>query len=814
MWTSLKQKFPRLFAKPIVANNNKQHLKALNHWIPAVILPGRQTVATASGSHPIPLREAVCLCWQLIPLQNKVTRIHLRFGTYGRQNTCHLLLRINGKPVLRFSCAHILDNDYTEVLFPRPFFCMAGQLLNFELSTPDASPENHLALWCTPKPAVYAAGALLDREQGLCATNSTWGDTPIALLPGVFIRTRWMPEKGVIMALRLRFGTYGRINDCQISVQIGHVQIQVDGKTLEDNAWFTIELPEPLVCAPGKPVDIVVYCADANLAQQRVVALWCVRQPPAFADVDEFKAIVLPEVKKPKISVLLPLRGWNTDIYHCLRSLLSPLENSQNPAIEILLIKQANPHPGIAHLLSCLQGHVQLLEVPEQDSLIAAWQIAAEHAKGEMLLLMQPAAQWLENSFSALLETAQQYPEAALICPKLLNRNGYLYSNGGQLLQDASIFQMESCEDATHPDYNQPRRVQACEADAILLRAADWRQLGGLDSHYACASYAVQDLLMRLAKQGRHSRYCPSAELVLRQPLRQQEKDCDKDRQYFQQHWTALLNGQPQPLRLLALQQRLQLPMEYSPQVSIIIPVYNKVLYTFNCLLSLIECDPEIRKEVILIDNASSDETRLLCENLQGAFKIIHNAENKGFVEACNQGAAQAKGEYLVFLNNDTQVRPGWLAALLAGQQQDNVGITGAKLLYPDGRLQEAGGRVFKDGSAQNYGRAQDPENPEYNQDRQVDYCSGAALMISRSLWKQLGGFDTRYIPAYYEDTDLCFSARAAGYQVLYCHRAEVIHYEGVTAGTDTATGYKKWQAINQQKFRKKWAASETLLSN
>ncbi|SEH04237.1 N-acetylglucosaminyl-diphospho-decaprenol L-rhamnosyltransferase [Candidatus Venteria ishoeyi] len=95
-----------------------------------------------------------------------------------------------------------------------------------------------------------------------------------------------------------------------------------------------------------------------------------------------------------------------------------------------------------------------------------------------------------------------------------------------------------------------------------------------------------------------------------------------------------------------------------------------------------------------------------------------------------------------------------------------------------------------------------------------MDYCSGAALMISRSLWKQLGGFDTRYIPAYYEDTDLCFSARAAGYQVLYCHRAEVIHYEGVTAGTDTATGYKKWQAINQQKFRKKWAASETLLSN
>jgi GT2 family glycosyltransferase len=248
------------------------------------------------------------------------------------------------------------------------------------------------------------------------------------------------------------------------------------------------------------------------------------------------------------------------------------------------------------------------------------------------------------------------------------------------------------------------------------------------------------------------------------------------------------------------------LPEISSPRVSIVIPVFNKALYTYNCLLSLIACDTEISKEVIIINNASSDETATLLAQLEGAIQIINNDENQGFVQACRQGGAVAKGEFILFLNNDTQVTPGWLSNMINLIDDDpKIGITGSKLIYPDGRLQEAGGIIFNDASGWNYGRLQDPTNPQFNQSREVDYCSGASLMIRQDLWHQLGGFDMRYAPAYYEDTDLCFAARDAGYKVFYCHNSEVIHHEGITAGTDINSGYKAYQAINHDKFQDKW---------
>ncbi len=255
----------------------------------------------------------------------------------------------------------------------------------------------------------------------------------------------------------------------------------------------------------------------------------------------------------------------------------------------------------------------------------------------------------------------------------------------------------------------------------------------------------------------------------------------------------------------------LDLPFTEQPQVSIIIPIFNNVLYTYNCLLSLQQCDQQISQEIILINNASTDETTQLLSHLSHQCKIINNQENQGFVQACHQGADIAQGEFIVLLNNDTQVTPGWLANLLSiMQKQPNVGIVGSKLIYPDGRLQEAGGIIFNDATGWNYGRFQQITHNLFNQDRPVDYCSGASLMIRKALWQQLGGFDLRYAPAYYEDTDLCFAARQAGYHVMYCHNSTVIHHEGITAGTDVQSGYKRYQSINQEKFQQKW---ETVLA-
>jgi O-antigen biosynthesis protein len=261
------------------------------------------------------------------------------------------------------------------------------------------------------------------------------------------------------------------------------------------------------------------------------------------------------------------------------------------------------------------------------------------------------------------------------------------------------------------------------------------------------------------------------------------------------------------PQAFSAYDVQLDVPDPTTPiDVSIIIPVYNKFHYTDTCLRALKAAPSALRVEIIVVDDCSSDETWANLSHI-GGIRALQNAQNVGFIGACNAGAAAANGAYLVFLNNDTAVQPGWLDALIAtfAQRQD-AGLVGAKLVYPDGRLQEAGGIIFRDGSGWNYGRFDAPNDPRYGFVREVDYCSGAAIAIRKGLFEDFGGFDVLYTPAYYEDTDLAFKVRSVGLKCYVQPASVVVHFEGISSGTDVSTGIKRYQVINQQKFLARWA--------
>lgn len=244
------------------------------------------------------------------------------------------------------------------------------------------------------------------------------------------------------------------------------------------------------------------------------------------------------------------------------------------------------------------------------------------------------------------------------------------------------------------------------------------------------------------------------------------------------------------------------------PLVTIVIPVHNKYEYTFHCLQAILENSGNLAYDIVVVDDCSSDGTADMLATIDN-ITVLRNDSNVGFIHSCNRGAEAATGEYLLLLNNDTEPQPGWLAALLQTFSDfPDTGMVGAKLLFPDGTLQEAGGIVWRDGSAWNFGRNDDPNKPEYSYARRADYCSGACLLLPRSDFLALGMFDTHYAPAYYEDTDLAFKVRAAGKQLYYQPLAHVIHFEGISNGTNTSNGIKEYQVQNQKKFFARWEES------
>ena len=246
-------------------------------------------------------------------------------------------------------------------------------------------------------------------------------------------------------------------------------------------------------------------------------------------------------------------------------------------------------------------------------------------------------------------------------------------------------------------------------------------------------------------------------------------------------------------------------PAEGEPEVSVIIPVYGELAYTLNCLESLLLHKSRYTAEIIVVDDASPDKSKQHLTSLKH-IRYFCQPSNCGFIKNTNSGVSRARGQYIVLLNNDTRVVDGWLDNLIGTfAARPDAGLVGSKMFYPDCTLQEAGGILWRDGSAWNFGREDDPNRPIYCHLREVDYISGCSMALRLETWKELNGFDTYYQPAYCEDADLCARVGERGLAVLYQPMSRLVHYEGKTSGTDLNAGVKSHQVINSKRLYLRW---------
>lgn len=249
---------------------------------------------------------------------------------------------------------------------------------------------------------------------------------------------------------------------------------------------------------------------------------------------------------------------------------------------------------------------------------------------------------------------------------------------------------------------------------------------------------------------------------------------------------------------------------EFDPffnNVSVIVLNYNQAATTVECLDALATAMSDLIREVIVVDNGSTNpELSILRQRHKpGDFVLVDVGTNRFFGEGNNIGVDFARGDYIVFLNNDAFVQPGWIEALCETMRSDpSVAAVGPMFIYPDGRVQEVGGVIVPTGDAVQIGKGAVWGPDHYDTPCLVDYCSAACLMMRRSDFLKVGGFGLEWEPAYYEDTDLCLKLWTRCGKVMVNPNARVIHIESKTT-SDSRLKLHDISEINRARFVKKW---------
>jgi GT2 family glycosyltransferase len=241
-----------------------------------------------------------------------------------------------------------------------------------------------------------------------------------------------------------------------------------------------------------------------------------------------------------------------------------------------------------------------------------------------------------------------------------------------------------------------------------------------------------------------------------------------------------------------------------APLVSICVLVLSDAGLAIDCLDSLANASRRHEVETVVVANGTPVEARNVLEQREDIV-LVRSGINLGFAGGNNLAAQVARGQYLLFLNDDSILEEGYIDHLLATLGRDrSIGAVGGRILSVDGSLQEAGSVLWKDGSANHVGLGLPAGAREFSYVRDVDYVSANGLLMPRAVWDTVGGFDERYFPAYYEDVDLCMAVRQQGQRVVYEPRARLFHLENQS----TSRRFRKFLLVrNRLRFVEKWSA-------
>lgn len=240
---------------------------------------------------------------------------------------------------------------------------------------------------------------------------------------------------------------------------------------------------------------------------------------------------------------------------------------------------------------------------------------------------------------------------------------------------------------------------------------------------------------------------------------------------------------------------------------ALLIPVYNNWYLTERCLQSVFRSKDSSKFDVYIVNDGSTDYTLTQLERYPQV-KVINTPKNLGFTKACNFAFDTLREyKYLYLLNNDTEVQDGFFEFCLALMESNpKAGVVGSTTHFSDGRIQESGAIVWRNALVSSFGRGSIPNGIEFSFSRKVDYSTGAGILINNVALQAVDFFDEIYAPADFEDTDLAFKMRDAGYEVWVAFNSRIIHFEGMTYGRDVNSGTRETAVVNMEKFRDKWS--------